>query len=83
MELKELIQTRVETAFHPEILRVIDESHQHHGHVAHQAGARHFAIEIRSSQFASMSRIEAHRQIYALFTDIMPHPLHALRIVFV
>ena len=81
MTLKEIIETRLQAAFHPDTLRVIDESDQHHGHVAHGQGARHFALEIYSSAFIGMSRVAIHRKIYALFPDLMPHPLHALRIV--
>jgi BolA family transcriptional regulator, general stress-responsive regulator len=81
MDLKKLIETRVIAAFQPEVLRVIDESDQHIGHMAHAQGAKHFAIEIYSSSLTELKRVEAHRQIYALFTDVMPEPLHALKII--
>ena len=75
-----MIESRLYTAFQPDNLLVIDESDQHHGHAAHEMGARHFAIIIRSSQFDHLSQVLAHRSIYALFEDLMPHPLHALKI---
>lgn len=80
MDLKRIIESRLRTAFQPEKLLVVDESDQHRGHVAHTAGSRHFAIVIQSSQLRELSQVAAHRQIYALFQDLMPHPLHALRI---
>lgn len=80
MDLKLMIEQRLQEAFHPSKLLVVDDSDAHRGHVAHSQGARHFAVTIASSQLDSLSRIEAHRKIYALFTDVMPHPLHALKI---
>jgi len=80
MELQALIKSRLEVAFHPELLKVVDESERHHGHLAHEQGAKHFAIEIKSAVFVGLSRVDIHRKIYALFTDVMPHPLHALKI---
>lgn len=80
MTLIEIIEERLQAAFQPEILRVLDESAAHHGHAAHSQGARHFAIEIYSPHLLGMSRVAAHRKIYALFSDLMPYPLHALKI---
>lgn len=80
MDLQHLIESRITAAFQPTLLQVIDESDAHHGHAAHAKGARHFAIKICASCFDGITRIEAHRKIYVLFADIMPHPLHALKI---
>lgn len=79
-ERVELIKSRLIDAFHPDYLEVLDESDQHIGHAGHQGGGRHFAIIIGSAAFNNMSRVEAHRQLYALFTDMMPEPIHALRL---
>jgi BolA family transcriptional regulator, general stress-responsive regulator len=75
-----IIHARLQQAFSPTQLEVMDESDQHIGHAGHQGGGRHFAIVIASQHFAKMSRVEAHRQIYALFADMMPEEIHALRI---
>lgn len=75
-----LIEARLKKAFAPHFLNVIDESDQHIGHAGHQGGGRHFAIIIESKHFEHLSRIEAHRQIYALFEDLMPEQIHALKI---
>lgn len=75
-----LIRERLSNAFHPTLLEVLDESDQHIGHAGHGGGGRHFAIVIAAESLNSMSRVAAHRAIYALFTDLMPDTIHALRI---
>jgi BolA protein len=76
-----LIQARLEQGFSPVYLEVIDESDKHIGHAGHQGGGRHFAIIIAADALKHISRIDAHRKIYALFTDMIPVEIHALRIV--
>jgi BolA protein len=76
----ELITERLQQAFSPSYLEVLDESDQHIGHAGHQGGGRHFAIIITADSLAGISRLEAHRKIYALFTDLMPDQIHALKI---
>lgn len=75
-----LIRERLESAFAPEYLEVLDESDAHRGHAGHGGGGRHFAVVIQSKQLTDKSRVAAHRAIYALFTDLMPDEIHALRI---
>lgn len=77
---RKLIFDRLELAFHPTHLEVIDESDQHVGHAGHQGGGRHFAIVIAAECFKSDSRVAAHRKIYDLFSDLIPEKIHALRI---
>jgi len=80
--LQQSIKTKLEKAFSPQALEVINESHLHAGHQEHfdGTGETHFRIKITASQFASMSRIERHRAI----TDLLAHEfdtgLHALAI---
>mgnify|MGYP002402630302 CR=1 FL=1 len=75
-----IIETRIKRTFSPSHLEVIDESDQHVGHAGHQGGGRHFAVIIRADCFKGISRVDAHRQIYALFEDMMPDQIHALKI---
>lgn len=77
---KVIIEARLQKAFSPTHLEVIDESDKHIGHAGHQGGGRHFAVVISAECFKGTSRVEAHRQIYALFEDLMPDQIHALRI---
>ena len=77
---KQIMIERLQNAFHPTHLEVIDESDQHVGHAGHQGGGRHFAIIIAAACFQGDSKISAHRKIYALFADMIPEQIHALRI---
>ncbi len=76
-----IIRSRLEKAFSPHHLEVVDESDKHIGHAGHQGGGRHFAVIISADALKDLTRVEAHRQIYALFTDMIPDQIHALRIV--
>ncbi len=78
--MKDEIIRRLQVAFSPSYLEVIDESDQHIGHAAYQQGGRHFAIVIDAESLRHLSRIESHRKIYALFSDEMPEKIHALKI---
>lgn len=75
-----LIRDRLARTFSPDHLEVRDESDQHLGHAGHQGGGRHFAIQISATCFDGVSRVEIHRRIYAVFSDMMPSEIHALRI---
>lgn len=76
----QLIKERLSAAFSPTHLEVIDESDQHIGHAGYQGGGRHFAIIISAPQLKNISRIDAHRQIYSIFDDLIPIEIHALKI---
>jgi len=75
-----IIRTRLQDTFSPSYLEVVDESDQHIGHAGHQGGGRHFAVIISAKCFNLLTRVEAHKKIYALLTDLMPEQVHALRI---
>ncbi len=80
LEKQTIIRERLMQAFQPSILDVSDDSDQHRGHAGHGGGGRHFSIQIASQHFVGKNRVEAHREIYALFTDLIPHEIHALQI---
>ncbi|PIQ44214.1 MAG: BolA family transcriptional regulator [Gammaproteobacteria bacterium CG11_big_fil_rev_8_21_14_0_20_46_22] len=82
-ERKQYIETELTTHLAPSVLKVMDESHLHAGHAGAQSGASHFAIEIAAKVFEGKTRVAAHRMIYALLADVIPHEIHALRIVMV
>lgn len=81
--VRERIEEKLSTAFAPESLQVIDESHQHAGHVVHEGGAghggeTHFRVRIISAIFAGKSRVERHRAINGVLADEFAAGVHAL-----
>lgn len=61
-------------------LEVTNESHLHVGHAGSKDGASHFFVSLASPQFKDKSLLECHRMVLALFADLIPHEIHALRI---
>lgn len=81
MSLKELIERRLTDDFHPQMLNVIDESHQHHGHSGwREGGETHFRVKIVADSFIGASRIARHRAINSALSDAFAAGLHALAI---
>jgi BolA protein len=65
----------------PEQLKVIDESHQHHGHAGwREGGETHFRVEIVSPAFAGKSRLERHRLVNTALAEELAGGVHALAI---
>ncbi|TDR33117.1 BolA family protein [Hydromonas duriensis] len=79
-ELQVELECRLRMALSPSELEVIDESHQHAGHAGAAGGAKHFAVRIVSPKFIGKTRMAQHRMVYAAVDDLMPFPIHALRI---
>ena len=81
MDMKESITTRLEAAFRPSALEVIDESHQHAGHGGWREGqTTHVRVRIESPAFAGMSRVQIHRAVNAELAEAFANGLHALAI---
>ncbi len=75
-----IIRKRLQAAFSPEKLEVIDESHKHKGHAGSQNGAGHYAVTISAECFKNLSRVDAHREVYRVLSDLIPEKVHALSI---
>ncbi|GHA77580.1 hypothetical protein GCM10009007_18120 [Formosimonas limnophila] len=80
MEIEVILRQRLVDCLNPTELSIVNESHLHAGHVGAAGGAQHFAIRIVSPQFAGIKRMAQHRLVYAAVADLIPHPIHALRI---
>jgi BolA family transcriptional regulator, general stress-responsive regulator len=89
MSMQSKLEEKLRSAFAPDELQVINESHLHAGH--HHAesghhgafdgtGETHFRIKIVSQAFSGKSRIERHRAINALLADELKESIHALAI---
>ena len=81
MRTKDIITNKLNEAFAPESLDVVDESHLHEGHAGHRPGGEtHFRLYIVSPAFKGKSRIERHRMINAALAVELAGSVHALAI---
>jgi len=89
MSIQATIENKLNAAFHPERLEVLNESSQHAGH--HHAesdhhgtfdgtGETHFRVRIVSAAFAGMSRVDRHRAVNELLAAELQAGVHALAI---
>ena len=75
------ITDKLNEAFKPESLNVVDESHLHEGHAGHRPGGEtHFRVYIVSPAFKGKSRIARHRMINAALAAELAGSVHALAI---
>lgn len=81
MGAKDDMARKLNEAFAPQQLEVIDESHLHEGHRGHHHGGdTHFRINIVSQAFEGKSRLERHRMINTLLASEFAGRMHALAI---
>ena len=75
------ITHKLDAAFAPQSLQVIDESHQHHGHGGwREGGETHFRVNIVSEAFLGKSRLERHRLVNAALAEELAERVQALAI---
>ena len=72
------IRVRLQQAFAPTALEVIDDGHLHIGHAAEGTG--HFRVRIASAALAGKTRVQQHQAIYTALGELMGHGIHALAI---
>ena len=73
-----LIRSRLEAAFAPDEIEVIDDSHRHAGHAGARDGRGHFHVRILSRHFTGKRTLERHRMVYAALGPLMHTDIHAL-----
>jgi BolA protein len=76
----EAIRSRLQAAFSPTQLDVIDDSHHHIGHEGARDGRGHYRVSVVSPAFAGMTPVARHRAVYAALDDLMQTDIHALSI---
>lgn len=81
MPVAATIRAKLERAFAPAALTILDESHLHAGHAGHDPrGETHFAVTMISEAFAGKSRIDRQRLVYATLAEELAGRVHALRL---
>lgn len=77
--ISDSIRTKLTAAFSPSRLEVVDDSARHAGHAgAREGGESHFNVVIEAEAFAGLNRVARQRQVYAVLSDLLAGPVHAL-----
>ena len=73
------IRSKLEEAFTPEALDVVDDSESHRGHAGFQEGGEsHYNVRIRAAAFEGKSRIQRHRLVHSALGPDLIGRIHAL-----
>lgn len=73
------IRAKLQAAFAPLELDLIDESSGHVGHAGHRPdGESHFRLRLASAQFDGKSRLERQRMVHAVLAEELAGRVHAL-----
>lgn len=74
MSVAERIETLLRTAMQVKHLQLENESHMHAG----PASESHFKLIMVSADFEGVAKVRRHQQVYALLSELMQNPIHAL-----
>jgi BolA family transcriptional regulator, general stress-responsive regulator len=81
MSTRDVIFAKLTSAFAPERLEVVDDSHRHAGHAgARPGGQTHYSVYIVSTAFQGKSRVDRHRLVNATLAAELAGGVHALAI---
>ena len=76
------IAAKLNSAFSPTRLEVVDDSHRHHGHAGHREGGEsHFNLLIEAEAFAGKARVMRQRMVMQVLAEELAGPVHALSII--
>lgn len=80
MSVSATMRDKLERAFMPVSLDIVDESNLHAGHAGHSSrGDSHFSVAIVADAFAGKSRLDRQRMVFAVLDDELKGGVHALR----
>lgn len=75
MSVKEVIEAKLETAFAPRFLEVINESFRHS---VPPGSETHFKVTMVADCFAGASMVKRHQSVYQQLADELKSGVHAL-----
>lgn len=80
MSAESEMRQRLEAAFRPTELVIVNDSHRHAGHSGDDgSGESHFSLRIRAAALAPLSRVARHRAVHQALGDLTSR-IHALAI---
>ena len=75
------IRQKLEAAFQPILLEILDDSARHKGHAGHDPrGETHFKIRIVSAAFNGLTPVARHRLVYDALAAELKERVHAVNI---
>lgn len=78
-EIESQMTEKLQKAFSPTILKVINESRDHEGHAGHDgSGESHFRIEMTAAAFKNQNRVACQRLVHQVLESELSGPIHAL-----
>ncbi len=75
MRIQGQIESKLNHAFSPQHLDVINESHNHSVPTGSES---HFKVVVVSESFADLNRIQRHRAVHHALAHELSHDIHAL-----
>ena len=77
----DMMREKLQAAFSPQHLEVIDDSAKHAGHAgARDGGESHFTVKISAPGFRGLGRLQRQRAVYAALKEELAGPVHALSV---
>jgi len=80
MNFFDLVKEKINKKINPENIVLIDNSNLHTKHKSFDINKYHLKIIIKSKKLKSMSKIEAHKEIFSILKNEMNSKIHALEI---
>jgi len=75
------VRRKLNEAFSPSRLDLVDDSDRHHGHAGHSgSGESHFNLRIEAEAFAGKARVMRQRMVMKVLAEELAGPVHALSI---
>ena len=75
------IQNKLQTAFEPSRLEIVDDSARHSGHAgAREGGESHFNVTIEAQAFLGANKVARQRMVYRALAEELAGPVHALSV---
>jgi BolA protein len=79
MSVTETMRAKLEEAFRPERLELLDESEKHRGHMGwREGGETHFHLRMTAGAFAGESRVARQRAVNRVLAEELADRVHAL-----
>lgn len=75
MQVQQRVHQKITQAFEPSYIELLNESYKHS---VPKNSETHFKLTLVSKNFASLSKIKRHQQVYAVLADDLQNPIHAL-----